>query len=85
MKTVRLGSELESRLDELARVTGQPVSEIIREAVRRYCDEIPLDRLADRLSDVIGAVSGGGSSRGTGREFAELIRKKDQSRLRRGR
>ncbi len=77
MTTVRLGDELEARLVEIARLTGQPVSEIVREAVRRHCDGMTADRLSDRLADVVGAVaSGRGDSRKTGRRFTDVVRKK---------
>lgn len=84
MKSVRLEPELEIELDAAARATGQPVSQIIREAVRRRCRELREDRLDVRLADVIGVVSGdGGNSRHTGRDFAELLEQKN--RRRRGR
>lgn len=73
MRSVRLDEELEARLEEAARVTGEPVSAIIREAVRRRCDEVLGGRLDRQLADVIGAVAAGGSSRRTGKAFAELL------------
>lgn len=76
MRSVRLDEELESRLAEAARVTRKPVSEIIREAIRRQCDDV-LGRRPDRaLADVIGTVSGGRQildSRRTGRAFTRLL------------
>ncbi len=75
MRSVRLGDELDRRLEESARLTGEPVSELIRDAVRAHCDAILGARLSTRLSDVVGKVaSGGGSSRRTGRQFAELLK-----------
>lgn len=75
MRSVRLDEELESRLEEAARISGQPVSEIIRDAIRRRCDEVIEHRLDSRLADVIGIVaSGGGNSRKTGRDFADALR-----------
>ncbi len=77
MRSVRLGEELEGRLEEAARMTGEPVSELIREAVRARCDAILGARLSSRLADVVGRVaSGGGSSRRTGRDFVELLRRR---------
>jgi len=73
MRSVRLDEQLEARLEEAARVTGEPVSQIIRDAVRRRCDEVLGGRLDRRLSDVIGTVSAGGSSRRTGKVFAALL------------
>ena len=76
MRSVRLGDELEHRLQEAARVTGQPASKIIRDAVRKQCEELLGDRLSERLADVIGAVgSSGGQSRRTGKQFTELLQK----------
>jgi len=90
MRSVRLGQELEARLEEASQITGEPVSEIIREAVRRRCDEVLGGRLDRRLADVIGVVSAGGNSRKTGRTFSELLQRKDAAkrkgkRSRRGR
>lgn len=73
MRSVRLDHELDARLEETARVTGEPVSKIIREAVRRRCDEVLGGRLDRRLADVVGMVSVGGSSRKTGRKFTDLL------------
>lgn len=80
MRSVRLGRELESRLEEAAQITGEPVSEIIREAVRRRCDEVLGGRLDRRLADVIGIVSVGGNSRKSGRAFTSLLHQKDAAR-----
>lgn len=73
MRSVRLDDELEARLEEASRVTGEPVSEIIREAVRRRCDEVLGGRLDRRLADIVGVVAAGGSSRRTGRAFSAML------------
>ena len=74
MRSVRLDERLEARLEEAARITGEPVSKIIREAIGERCDRLLGQRLDCRLADVIGSVaSGGGSSRKTGRAFRELL------------
>jgi len=73
MRSVRLDPELESRLEEAARVTGEPVSQIIRAAVRQRCDDVLGQRLDRRLADVIGVVGAGGDSRRTGRAFTRLL------------
>ena len=77
MKSVRLGNDLEQRLEKAARITGQPASQIIRDAVREQCDKLLEENLFDRLADVIGAVGSGGSndSRTTGRQFTETLKK----------
>lgn len=82
MRSVRLGQELEAQLEEAAQITGEPVSEIIREAVRRRCDEVLGGRLDRRLADVIGVVSGGGNSRKTGRTFTSLLQREDAAKRR---
>lgn len=85
MRSVRLDDETEARLQETARVTGEPVSAIIRGALRRRCDEVLGQRLDRRLADIVGVVaSGGGSSRKTGRDFAAAVEKKVGSGRARG-
>jgi predicted DNA-binding protein len=84
MRSVRLDYELEARLEEAARVSGEPVSELIREAVRRRCDEVLGGRLDRRLADVVGAVSGGGSSRKTGEAFAAVLAARARAKSRKG-
>jgi predicted DNA-binding protein len=84
MKSVRLGQQLERRLEEVARITGQSTSKLIRDAVRRHCDEYADSGLAGQLADVVGAVaSGGRQSRKTGRGFLDHVRKKHGNRRRR--
>lgn len=82
MRSVRLDEELESRLEEAARITGEPVSRIIRDAVRKKCDEVLGDRLDVRLADVIGSVSSKKrtNSRRTGREFTRILQEKRRTR-----
>ena len=75
MKSVRLDEGLEARLAEAARVSGEPVSNIIRQAIEEHCARILGQRLAHRLTDVIGVVrSRGGRARRTGKAFAETLR-----------
>ncbi|HET6629992.1 MAG TPA: hypothetical protein VFG91_09480 [Woeseiaceae bacterium] len=81
MKTVRLGDELEECLETAARVTGEPESKIIRDAVREHCNDLLQHRLRDRLANVIGVVSSnGGDSRRTGRQMTELLSRKHKRR-----
>ncbi|MCH7720362.1 MAG: ribbon-helix-helix protein, CopG family [Planctomycetes bacterium] len=83
MKSVRLDEALEHQLEEAARVTGRSVSTVIREAVRRHCDDVLAGRLDHVLSDVIGVVgSGGGRSRRTGREFTKLLKRRSAGKRR---
>jgi len=58
----------------VSRITGQPVSQIIREAVAERCALLLGQRLDRRLADVIGVVSsGGGRAERTGEAFAALV------------
>jgi predicted DNA-binding protein len=77
VKSVRLGNDLEQRLEKAARITGLPASQIIRDAVREQCDKLLAENLSDQLADVIGAVGSGGStdSRRTGRQFTETLKR----------
>lgn len=74
MRSVRLDEALEARLAEAARVTGQPVSGVIRDAVAQWCDALLGQRLDRRLADVIGVVhSEGGRAEKSGRAFAKVL------------
>ncbi|MBI1827595.1 MAG: CopG family transcriptional regulator [Planctomycetes bacterium] len=78
MRSVRLDDELEKRLAEAAKLTNTPISEIIREALRKRCDELLGQTLYDQLADVIGCIDSGGkyNSRRTGKAFTEVLMKK---------
>lgn len=81
MRSVRLDAELESRLEEAARLEGKPVSSIIREAIDERCEAILGQRLAHRLRDVTGIVQGGGGrARRTGDAFRAALRKRRAKR-----
>ena len=83
MRSVRLDQALESRLEQAAQLSGEPVSNIIRQAIEERCEAILGQRLADRLRDVTGTVrSKGGRARQTGKAFsAQLV----QEKVKRGR
>lgn len=73
MRSVRLDTETEARLVEASRITGQPVSQIIREAVAERCESLLGQRLDRRLADVVGIVcSEGGRAERTGMAFTDL-------------
>lgn len=76
MRSVRLDQALESRLEQAAQLSGEPVSNIIRQAIEERCEAILGQRLADRVRDVTGTVrSKGGRARNTGKAFgAHLAR-----------
>lgn len=81
MKSVRLDRTLETRLEEAARISGEPVSNIIRQAIDARCRDILGERLASRLADVIGTVqSSGGRARRTGRAFDEGLKARRRGR-----
>ena len=78
MRSVRLDAATEQKLKTAAELSGQPISEIIREAVREKCARIIGERLDVALGDYIGAISHGGTSRDTGRQFAELLEERQK-------
>ena len=76
MRSVRLDQALESRLEQAAQLSGEPVSNIIRQAIEERCEAILGQRLADRLRDVTGTVrSKGGRARQTGKAFGTHLAK----------
>jgi predicted DNA-binding protein len=73
--SVRLGPQLQARLKKLAEAQGVSVSELLRRAAARYCEELAATSLALRLADVIGvAHSTGGRARRTGEAFRKALR-----------
>jgi len=83
--SVRLDAALEHRLKEAAKLTGEPLSAIVREAVRRRCDELLSDRVSHRWADYIGAFrsnGGTGVARRTGKAFTELLLENRKKRKR---
>jgi hypothetical protein len=76
-KSFRLDPDLERRLDQAAAREGVRASALIRDAVRRRCDEVLGGTLLDELGEIVGAVDAGGDrSRRTGDVFAELLQKR---------
>jgi predicted DNA-binding protein len=74
MRSVRFDDSTEKRLQEAARITGEPVSKIIRAAIEEHCDRLLGQRLDHRLADVIGSIdSGGANSRQSGKAFTEIL------------
>ena len=75
MKSFRLYKVLENQLNEAARITGEPVSVIIRQAIEERCKHILQQRLDARLADVTGIVcSQGGRTRNTDKTFVESLK-----------
>ncbi len=80
-KSFRLDPDLERRLEQAAAREGVPSSALIRDAVRRRCDEVLGGTLLDELGEIVGAVDiGGDQSTRTGEAFAELLRKRRKRR-----
>ncbi|HEY1291793.1 MAG TPA: ribbon-helix-helix protein, CopG family [Chloroflexota bacterium] len=81
-RSFRLDPELERRLAEAAAREGVPASALIREAVRRRCDEVLGRTLRTDLGDLVGAIQIGGddAARRTGRAFTELLTEKPEPR-----
>ena len=74
MKSLRLDSELEQRLQRAAKATGESLSEFIRRAAAARADAVLVGDSDDDWSDVIGAVRGGGGrARRSGDAFGELL------------
>jgi len=74
-KSFRLDPDLERRLEQAAARQGVPASVLIRDAVRRRCDELLGGTLLDELGTIVGSVEiGGDQSRRTGAAFSELLR-----------
>jgi len=86
MRSVRLSSALEAKIERAAALEGVSSSEVIRLSVARYCDERLSGTLRDRLADVIGVVSSGKiRGRDTGRQLTELLVRKHARRRARAR
>ncbi len=76
-KSFRLDPDLEHRLEEAAAREGVPASALIRDAVRRRCDEVLGGTLLGELGELVGAIDvGGNQSRRTGEAFAGLLQKR---------
>ena len=74
MQSVRLDKELHRRLRAAARLSGEPVSQVIRAAIDEYVDHVLGRRLDRRLEDVIGVIeSEGGRARRSGMAFTEIL------------
>jgi hypothetical protein len=80
-KSFRLDPELERRLEQAAAREGVPASALIRDAVRRRCDEVLGGTLLHELGDIVGSVDiGGDQSRRTGQAFTAVLRARRRRR-----
>lgn len=83
MRSVRLDAETERRLAEASRISGLPVSQIIRDAVAERCDRLLGERLDRRLADIVGIVSSeGGRAERTGEAFGALVKAQHEATTR---
>lgn len=84
VKTVRLGPELERKLEEISRLEGRTQSEVIRAAVERYCGEVVARRADVAWAPSLGVAALPNSvSRRTGKAFTEALRAKRRAPHRR--
>jgi Ribbon-helix-helix protein, copG family len=80
-KSFRLDPELQRRLEEAAARQGVPASELIRDAVRRRCDEVLGNSLRAELGPFVGTLDIGGiRSADTGAAFSDLLRQQQRRR-----
>jgi len=74
VKSVRLGRDLQEKLERAARSLAVSQSEFIRDALSRRCDEVLGVSLAQRLAPVVGIVqSSGGRAERSGDAFREIL------------
>jgi hypothetical protein len=74
VKTLRLDSELEKRLQQAADVTGESLSGFIRRAAGERADTVLAAGGSDEFADVLGVIHGGGGrARHTGEAFTDSV------------
>ena len=78
-KSFRIDPHLEQRLQAVAKRQAVPVSEVVRVAIARHCDDVLGNDAASALADVIGIMkSEGGRAERTGRAFKDVLAKRDR-------
>lgn len=81
MRSLRIDSELDARIQRAAELEGSTVSEFIRAAAAERADRALASRPSDRLADVIGVINSGGAvAHDTGKAFSDLITEKHRGR-----
>ena len=80
--SVRLGAELESRINEYCRQTGASKSQVVQQGVADYLDAHALPTLHDIGKDLFpaGGNSRGGASTAHARRYREYVRAKRAGR-----
>lgn len=74
MRSLRLNSELDEKVQRAAAVKGESVSEFIRQAAAERADQTLAARPSERFADVAGVIHGrGGRARRTGKTFSETL------------
>jgi hypothetical protein len=71
MRSLRLDPELDDKVQRAAAMSGQSVSEFIRNAAEERANETLAARPGDSFADIAGVVHGGGGrARRSGEAFA---------------
>jgi len=83
MKSVRLGEELERRLERAADASGTTASEIVRRAVREQCDRILASTVYEALGGFVGCASDARPGRQRRSEFGDYLLEKHAPERRR--
>ncbi len=79
MKSVRLDTELEARLEKAAQTAGVSESALIRSAIAERCDAILNEQPDLRLAYALGSVSGGGGrARRSGTRFVDVLKRRSR-------
>lgn len=80
MKTLRLDSELEARLQRAAAISGESLSQFIRDAAAARATEVLGTDGGEDFADVLGVVHGGGGrARRTGRASGDLLAERSRN------
>jgi hypothetical protein len=74
VRSLRLDSELDRKIQRAATTCGESVSEFIRRAAEERAEKTLAGRAGERFADVVGAIHGGGGrARRTGEAFANAV------------
>lgn len=80
MKGLRLDSELEERLQRAATVTGESLSQFVRQAAVERAEAVLNTADREDFADVLGAIhGGGGQARRTGQAFGGMLAERQRS------
>lgn len=74
MRSLRLDSELDDKVQRAAAAEGESVSEFLRRAAAARAEETLASHRSERFADVAGVVHGGGGrARRSGTAFTESL------------